>query len=837
MTSSIIGIDTKTDQRVAIYKLARLLGLYIIGVPGTGKTGLIENLIIQDIIQGVGVGLLDPHGDLTKAVLSRLPDRRMKDVIYLDITDYHYPFGLNLFECSDLTDPVEVQKTVDQVMHIFERLFEVTRTTPLIIQYLRNCTHTLIANPGYTMADIPLLLRNKECRSKLVAKVRDRNVLGFWQDYEDMRPSDQRAEREPILRRLEELLQPLTFNIVGQSTTIDMRQVMDEGKILLVQLSAQLPQVTSLIGSILVALVLNAAYSRTNLPVNKRRQFNLYADEFQQFATDDFATLLTEARKFGIATTIAHQARYQPGMTDGIRATSLSAANLIVFKVSSKDASELAGEFDITPAPERVEEIEKEQLIGQRPVRTYKHDVVGHLLHQSSEDERIAVFVKKYLQELHLASNENIERKREAVDYTGGKHGNVSYRDKTILPINHLGIKYDPEAIPAVLMELNEWLFEGMKYSDDLWQPLPDFTFRYLSHFFDFEAIYNILYADLKFYVGRELFLTKHNLTSQESVNSGFSNREWVQTAVAALEDALVDFLSTLFPNRSHADIKTAWQQKAIDLTTCDYAEILARSRATLERITEVVREEAHAHPDLDVAAYKRQFILELSRPELAIDVFLPALFHAHNRNSFDIRDWWVPQREYVYLPYHKSDTKQTYTLSLELHKQGLHQAVMEELPKFIEPFQIYMEFCADLHCAQLALSQQPIMTTDSGHYEQDMRTQTHYIMHSQRSYQDRLNEVASELVNLPLYTARVRMTTEAGRAEYTMKTLDPKEQSERPLFGQALQERKDHIKKQNIQYGYLRQLAEVEEEIRQRQEQCNETTENEPPISRRPSR
>src|SRR6266568_5881564 len=227
---SRLGRDIHTGKRVDVPQAARRQGLYVIGIQGTGKSVLIENLIIQDIKQNMGVCLLDPHGDLTQAVLSRLPDRRVKDVIYLDITDYYFPFGLNLFECSDLADPVEVQKTVDQVMHIFERLFEVTRTTPLIVQYLRNCTHTLIANPGYTMADIPLLLRNKDYRSKLVANVRDRNVLGFWQDYEDMRPSDQRAEREPILRRLEELLQPLTFNIVGQSTTtIDIRQVMDEG--------------------------------------------------------------------------------------------------------------------------------------------------------------------------------------------------------------------------------------------------------------------------------------------------------------------------------------------------------------------------------------------------------------------------------------------------------------------------------------------------------------------------------------------------------------------------------------------------------------------------------
>src|SRR5437588_1304684 len=152
----------------------RRQGLYLIGIQGTGKSVLIENLIIQDIKQDIGVCLLDPHGDLTQAVLSRLPDRRVKDLIYLDITDYHRPFGLNLLACSDITDPVKVQKTVDQVMHIFEKLFDVARTTPLILQYLRNCTHTLIANPGYTMADIPLLLRNRECRRKLVANVRDR---------------------------------------------------------------------------------------------------------------------------------------------------------------------------------------------------------------------------------------------------------------------------------------------------------------------------------------------------------------------------------------------------------------------------------------------------------------------------------------------------------------------------------------------------------------------------------------------------------------------------------------------------------------------------------------
>ena len=156
MTCSKLGIDTETNQDVYIPQSSRRQGLYIIGATGAGKSGLIENLILQDIEQGLGVGLLDPHGDLTNAILAKMT-KRLDDVILLDITDKEYPFGLNLFECPDPTDSVEVQKIVDLVIHIFEKLFEVSRATPLTIEYLRNCAHTLIANPGYTMADIRLL--------------------------------------------------------------------------------------------------------------------------------------------------------------------------------------------------------------------------------------------------------------------------------------------------------------------------------------------------------------------------------------------------------------------------------------------------------------------------------------------------------------------------------------------------------------------------------------------------------------------------------------------------------------------------------------------------------
>jgi hypothetical protein len=371
MTFSKLGTDTDSNQPVYLPKSARLQGLYIIGIQGTGKSGLIENLIMQDIKQQIGVCVLDPHGELIEHVLARLPGKTEEDkVILLDLANYQYPFGLNLFTCADLSNPFEVQKTVNQVMHVFEKLMGVSTDTPLILQYLRNCTYTLVANPGYTMAEIPLLLQDTQCRRTLLAQVTDPNVLLFWKRYERMAPSEQDIQAASILRRVEEFLQALTRNIVGQSnTTITLQDVMDTGKILLVKLNAQVDAISSLIGSLMIALLLNAAYNR---PVNKRKQFHLYADEFQRFATEDFATLLEEARKFGIATTIAHQNRGQLNSANSKLETDLkdrsrSVGNMVVFRVNSKDADDLAGEFKITPQPAWEEELEEERLEIREP--------------------------------------------------------------------------------------------------------------------------------------------------------------------------------------------------------------------------------------------------------------------------------------------------------------------------------------------------------------------------------------------------------------------------------------------------------------------------------------
>ncbi len=437
MTFSKLGTDTDTGQIVELPQASRRQGLYIIGANGTGKTGLIEHLILQDIDQGLGVGLLDPHGDLVNAVLAKMT-KREDDVILLDIQDEDHPFGLNIFECSNPQSPTAVQKIVDLVMHIFEKLYDVSRQTPRMAQFLRNCTHTLVANPGYTMADIPLLLQDEQCRSKLVAQVKDPQVQLFWKTYNALRPSEQFDRAESTINKMDELLQPLPRNIVGQAkTTVNIQRVMDDRKILLVKLSAQLDQVTSLVGSLIIALFLNAAYSRASIPVNKRKQFNLYADEFQRFATEDFATLLTEARKFGIATTIAHQARYQPGMTDGIRAVSLQAANFVVFRVTSLDADELAGGFKITPEEAWEEELEEEQLEIREQERLEMMEVLDG-------EEEIYTHAKNVVKAL----------------LDGGEHKSDVVNRFATITLPHIGARgYEP-----IISELNRFLYEAMVF-------------------------------------------------------------------------------------------------------------------------------------------------------------------------------------------------------------------------------------------------------------------------------------------------------------------------------------------------------------------------------------
>ncbi len=701
MTYSVLGIDAQTGQRVELPKTSRLQGLYIIGIQGTGKSGLIENLIIDDTKQGTGVAVLDPHGDLINAVLARM-DRRENDVILLDITDYRYPFGINLFACSDLTNPIEVQKTVDQVMHVFEKIYGVSRDTPLILDYLRNCTYTLIANPGYTMAEIPLLLLNEKCRRKLVANVDDIDVRHFWQQYEQMKPSDQNEQAAYIRRRVSEFLLPLSRPIVGQSTsTIDLQTIMNEGKILFVKLSTQLPSVTSLIGSMLIALILNAASAR---PVNKRRQFNLYADEFQRFATEDFATLLEEARKFGIGTTIAHQNRGQLDaenrqLSANLKDRTRSVANLVVFKVNSKDADELAGEFDITPQEAWEQEVEKESF---EP----KIDML--------EDEM---------------EEDIMEITQDPVDYlitARGTHSSMRVREIT----QNLLVTLAKENSSTKIL------------------------------------VNNLLVAVMD---GRLQIKTDEFIELIWKIVKSFFKR----TADWRSED----FKSDISRNR-------------------DFIRMLALSPYNQEQVMDQIKR-----------GYIRKLVYTPFKQEDAPKQIIEDEITGIIEEKFRIANMPVGDKLR-----HIWDAMEVRSFVMQI------TALAEELAR--EPIRV------PTGKKRLVKKNRPHLT----YLPHPRKT----ITHPQRSYADMLNEVASQLVNLPLYTARVKITVDRQIVEHTIKTLDPKQQPEKPLFGQALQERLASIKERNIQDRYLRKQATVDAEIRQRQEQCSEPPEQEPPIYRR---
>src|SRR5579871_5185135 len=384
-----LGLDQETDQVVALSQAARLPGLYVIGVNGTGKSTFLSHLIAEDMQQGLGLCLLDPHGDLTTDVLAHVPQERLQDVILLDLMDSGYPFGLNLFACPDPTNMEQVALTASFVMHVFEKVWDVGPHTPQLAQMLRNTTFTLIQNPGTTLAELPLLLQDEDVRRQLVANVKNNPVKLFWQIYQKLRPSEQLERTSSTINKADAFLtQPIIANIVGQSsTTIDFRKLMDEGKILLVQLTPQLEDLSRLVGAVIIGQLLAAAMSRKDIPENERRQFHLYADEYQRFATADFATLLSEARKFQVGTTIAHQ--YLDQLDEGNRGAAVNAANLVAFRVSGQDAEVLAKEFDATP----------EEGLDYRtePIRTPGRDVLSQLSRKGHRNPDVTGFYNRFI--------------------------------------------------------------------------------------------------------------------------------------------------------------------------------------------------------------------------------------------------------------------------------------------------------------------------------------------------------------------------------------------------------------------------------------------------------
>ena len=319
--------------------------MYIIGKTGTGKSTLIENMVASDIKAGNSLALIDPHGDLAKDILHLVPKRRIEDVIYFNPADMEYPIAFNPLEKVGLDYHHLV---ASGLISVFKKVWS-EFWGPRLEHILRNSILTLLEYPGSTLLDIPRLLTDKEFRKQVLQSVNHQQVREFWLfEFEKYSAWLRSQAISPILNKVGQFLTSIPLrNIVGQTkNTFRLRKVMDEGKILIVNLAKGRigEDNCSLLGATMVTIIQLAALSRTDLPENKRKAFCLYVDEIHNFLTLSFADILSEARKYGLNLVLAHQ--YIEQLDQKIRAAIFgNAGTIISFRVGVEDARYLAREF------------------------------------------------------------------------------------------------------------------------------------------------------------------------------------------------------------------------------------------------------------------------------------------------------------------------------------------------------------------------------------------------------------------------------------------------------------------------------------------------------------
>lgn len=333
--------------------------MYCIGKTGMGKSTLLENMVFSDIHAGKGVGVIDPHGDLIEAILRFIPKSRSNDVVLFDPADTEYPLSFNILECANADQRVLV---ASGIMSVFTKLWPDVWSGRME-HILRNTLLALLENEGTSMLGIMRMYADDDFRRKIVSKVSDPLVKSFWVDeYESWTDKYRTEAVAAIQNKVGQLLStPLIRNIIGQvKSTLDIRHAMDSGKIVLVNLSkGRIGEDTSaFLGSMLVTKFQIDAMSRADVPEKDRRDFYLYVDEFQNFATESFATILSEARKYRLSLTMANQ--YVGQLLIGDKNTALRDAvfgnvgTLATFQVGSDDAEVFSLQFEEMVLPKDI---------------------------------------------------------------------------------------------------------------------------------------------------------------------------------------------------------------------------------------------------------------------------------------------------------------------------------------------------------------------------------------------------------------------------------------------------------------------------------------------------
>jgi Type IV secretion-system coupling protein DNA-binding domain/TraM recognition site of TraD and TraG len=319
--------------------------MYIIGASGTGKTTLLRNLILQDIEHGVGVGVIDPHGDLSRDLLDSIPSERTDHVVYFNPSDLGHPIGLNLLA---RVPPDRRHRIVSGVVGAMKSIWR-DSWGPRMEYILSASVAALLACDNSSILGIPRMLVDARYRRWVVRQVTDPAVRAFWQrEFEGYKPSFAQEAIAPIQNKVGQLLlSPPLRNVLSQvRRKIDPRFMMDTGRILIANLSKGLlgDDNANLLGSLLVASFELAALGRAEIPEGRRRNFHLYIDEFHNFTTDSFATILAEARKYRLSLTLSNQTLDQ--IQNSVRhAVFGNCGTLVSFRVGGSDAERLAIEY------------------------------------------------------------------------------------------------------------------------------------------------------------------------------------------------------------------------------------------------------------------------------------------------------------------------------------------------------------------------------------------------------------------------------------------------------------------------------------------------------------
>ncbi|MEW6418369.1 MAG: type IV secretion system DNA-binding domain-containing protein [Nitrospirota bacterium] len=343
----------RTIKEVRFSRHDRSRHCYILGATGTGKSTLLYNMIRQDINNGEGICVIDPHGDLYQQVLESIPPGRIDDVVLVDPCDFENAVGINFLECKGSFKSSQINFIVNEMIKIFDRLYDLRQTGgPIFEQYMRNAMLLCMNNDmDATLMDVIMVFEDREYRQFLKSKCKSPIVVNFWNKQAEEAGGD--ASLQNLAPYITSKLNQFTTNallrpIIGQrKSTIDFRKVIDERKILLVNLSkgflGELD--TQLLGMLIIGKIFSSAMGRIALRPEVRHPFFLYIDEFQNFTTNTVAHLLSEARKFGIYLTLANQNLSQLSTGSGkqniLDAVLGNVGTILIFRLGAVDAEKM----------------------------------------------------------------------------------------------------------------------------------------------------------------------------------------------------------------------------------------------------------------------------------------------------------------------------------------------------------------------------------------------------------------------------------------------------------------------------------------------------------------